>query len=187
MAGFHTLRSGRRRARSRSAPTSRCCKPGLHKIIGFARRSQGLIVAPRQSARPAATGRRRAPARALRQPGAGHRHAAAARRTAGARRAGRPTPSTAMRRHRALARGRGAGRGRRARPMRRSGIEAAALGAGLDFVPLVQERYYLVCLKSALEQPAIQALLVLLRGAAWQHQLARCRATRAPAAARSSR
>ncbi len=38
-------------------------------------------------------------------------------------------------------------------------------------MPLVRERYHLACLKSALDQPAIMALLTLLRGAAWQHRL----------------
>ena len=51
------------------------------------------------------------------------------------------------------------------------GIESAALGAGLGFVPLAHERYHLACLKSALDQPAIQALLALLRGKTWQHLL----------------
>ena len=51
------------------------------------------------------------------------------------------------------------------------GLESAARSAGLDFVPLVQERYHLACLKTALEHPATQALLAVLRSAAWQHQL----------------
>ena len=38
------------------------------------------------------------------------------------------------------------------------GIEAAARARGLEFVPLLQERYYLVCLKEALEEPPIAAL-----------------------------
>ena len=52
------------------------------------------------------------------------------------------------------------------------GIAAAAQARGLDFVPLLHERYHLVCLKSALEQPATLALRDLLRSAAWQQQLA---------------
>jgi len=35
----------------------------------------------------------------------------------------------------------------------------------------VRERYHLACLKDALKQPAIKALLTVLRGAQWQHQL----------------
>jgi putative molybdopterin biosynthesis protein len=47
------------------------------------------------------------------------------------------------------------------------GIEAAARSRGLDFVPLVEEQYHLVCLKSALGQPAVQQLLQLLHSAEW--------------------
>lgn len=52
------------------------------------------------------------------------------------------------------------------------GIAAAAQRAGLDFVPLACERYHLVCLKSALAQPGIQALLQLLKTPAWQEKVA---------------
>jgi putative molybdopterin biosynthesis protein len=51
-------------------------------------------------------------------------------------------------------------------------IEAAAQARGLGFVPVVSEDYYLVCLKSALEQPATQALLEVLRSDPWQSRLA---------------
>ena len=36
----------------------------------------------------------------------------------------------------------------------------------------LQERYHLVCLKSALEEPAIAALLTVLKSRRWQQQLA---------------
>jgi putative molybdopterin biosynthesis protein len=52
------------------------------------------------------------------------------------------------------------------------GIAAAAQAAGLDFVPLADERYHLVCLKSALAQPGVLALLQLLQTPAWQAELA---------------
>ena len=52
------------------------------------------------------------------------------------------------------------------------GIEIAARAHGLDFVPLVQENYHLVCLKSALTEPAIAALLTLLQSQRWQERLA---------------
>ena len=52
------------------------------------------------------------------------------------------------------------------------GIELAARMRGLDFVPLVQERYHLACLQSALEQPAMQALRALLQTSAWQQEMA---------------
>ena len=52
------------------------------------------------------------------------------------------------------------------------GIAIAAQAQGLDFVPLVQENYHLVCLKSALQEPAIASLLALLQSPAWQTRLA---------------
>jgi molybdate-binding protein len=53
------------------------------------------------------------------------------------------------------------------------GLEAAARARGLDFVPLVEEDYHLVCLKSALNEPAVQALCTVLQNAAWQKELKR--------------
>jgi putative molybdopterin biosynthesis protein len=52
------------------------------------------------------------------------------------------------------------------------GIEAAARSRGLDFVALLQEDYYLVCLKAALAQEPVQALLEVLRSPAWQERMA---------------
>ncbi len=51
------------------------------------------------------------------------------------------------------------------------GLAAAADAAGLDFVPLADERYHLVCRKSALAQPAVQALLQTLKSQPWQSVL----------------
>lgn len=168
MAGFHTLE--RPPTGSLAQRTYKpLLKPGLHKIIGFARRTQGLIVAPgnplglrnladvaarraRYVNRSIGTGTRVLLDELLERDGL----------TADAIDGyARHEPS-----HAAAAHAVAAGEADAA-----LGIESAALGAGLGFVPLVQERYHLACLKSALEQPAIQALLVLLRGAAWQHQL----------------
>ena len=39
-------------------------------------------------------------------------------------------------------------------------------------MPLVEEAYFLACLKSTLEHDATRALLALLRTAAWQQRLA---------------
>jgi putative molybdopterin biosynthesis protein len=44
------------------------------------------------------------------------------------------------------------------------GLRAAAVRYGLDFVPLLTEQYFVVCHKPALEEPAVQALLEVLRG-----------------------
>jgi molybdate-binding protein len=51
------------------------------------------------------------------------------------------------------------------------GIEAAARARGLDFVPLLQEHYFLVCLRDALDQPPVITLRRLLQGAEWQRLL----------------
>jgi putative molybdopterin biosynthesis protein len=51
------------------------------------------------------------------------------------------------------------------------GIEAAAVQSGLTFVPLVAERYHLVCLKSALDQEGIVALMDVLKTKQWQDKI----------------
>jgi putative molybdopterin biosynthesis protein len=51
------------------------------------------------------------------------------------------------------------------------GIEAAAIEFGLHFVPLVQEDYFLACLKPSLELPAVQHLCALLAANAWSDLL----------------
>ncbi len=168
MAGFHTLQGS-----ARHSLTERSYKPllqpGLHKIIGFARRTQGLMVArgnplglhslldvARQHARFAnralGTGTRVVLDELLSQAGlattamTGYEHT---------------EPS-----HAAVANAVAAGQFDAG-----LGIEAAAQRAGLDFVPLADERYHLVCLKSALAQPAILALLQLLKMPAWQRAM----------------
>jgi putative molybdopterin biosynthesis protein len=150
-------------------------RPGLHKLIGFARRSQGLMVArgnplgihsladvarlrARYVNRPVGTGTRvlleellaesGLPAEAL--PGYDRvepSHAAVASAVAsGSADAGLGLESSAR---------------------------AFGLGAQLDFIPLTRETYHLACLKSALETPATQALLQLLASPAWQQELRR--------------
>ncbi len=47
------------------------------------------------------------------------------------------------------------------------GIEAAAARFGLDFIPLVDEDYFLVCLKDALDHPAVKQLRASLANPAW--------------------
>jgi putative molybdopterin biosynthesis protein len=51
-------------------------------------------------------------------------------------------------------------------------IEAAARSRGLDFVPLLWEEYFLVCTAADLDQPALRALLAVLRSDDWQRRLA---------------
>ncbi|WP_026036869.1 helix-turn-helix transcriptional regulator [Limnohabitans sp. Rim47] len=51
------------------------------------------------------------------------------------------------------------------------GIGSAAQAQGLDFVPLEQEDYWLVCLKSAVDSPPVQQLCRLLQSTDWTDQL----------------
>jgi putative molybdopterin biosynthesis protein len=51
------------------------------------------------------------------------------------------------------------------------GVEAAARELGLSFVPLVDEDYYLVCLKTALDTPAVQRLRQTLAASTWHSAL----------------
>ncbi|MBA3595103.1 MAG: helix-turn-helix transcriptional regulator [Polaromonas sp.] len=169
MAGFHTLdRPGSTSLAARSY--RHLLKPGQHKLIGFAHRSQGLIVAKgnprriRQLAdlqqpdlryinRAEGTGTRVLLDELLAEDGLG---------TASLRGYDTQEPS-----HTAVAQAVASGAADAG-----LGIEAAAREKDLDFVPLVQERYHLVCLKSALPQAPVQALLTELQSAAWQTTLA---------------
>jgi len=168
LAGFHTQPFAA--AGSLSARTYRpLLKPGLHKIIGFARRAQGLMLAPgnplrlytlddviRQRARfvnrAKGTGTRllldewltqagRAPDAVNGYDRVETSHGAVALAVASG------TADVGL------------------------GTEYAARSQGLDFVTVTEERYLLVCLKTALEQPALQRLLKHLQGNAWQQSL----------------
>ncbi|MBO9650616.1 MAG: helix-turn-helix transcriptional regulator [Variovorax sp.] len=168
LAGFHTLEHSPNGSLAQRTYKP-LLKPGLHKLVGFARRTQGLMVAPgnplglrtlrdvagrrvRYVNRPLGTGTRVLLDELLEREGL-HADAITGYEY--------NEPSHTAVAH-AIASGQvDAG----------LGIESAARAMGLSFVPLVHERYHLACLKSALDQPAIQALLTLLRGAAWQHQL----------------
>jgi putative molybdopterin biosynthesis protein len=168
MAGFHT--TDQPHAQSVAARTYRSLlKPGLHKLIGFAWRTQGLMVAKgnplritglqdlkrpevRYVNRAEGTGTRvlldelltKANMNPTDVPGYGSQepsHTAVAQAVAsGAADAG-------------------------------LGIEAAAIEKGLGFVPLTQERYHLVCLKSELASPPVAALLNELQSSHWQTTL----------------
>ncbi len=168
MAGFHTLHgTGTKTLTERTYKP--LLKPGLHKIIGFADRTQGLMVARGNplglnslhdvaqkgahfANRAIGTGTRVVLDDLLAQAGmtasqlAGYEHS---------------EPS-----HAAVAHAVASGQFEVG-----LGIAAAAQRAGLSFVPLAEERYHLVCLKSALQQPGIQALLQLLKTPAWQEKV----------------
>jgi putative molybdopterin biosynthesis protein len=142
-------------------------QPGLHKILGFARRRQGLAVArgnPLGLRTVADLVRARFVNRAL---GTGTRLLAedllaqAGLRAADVDGWDRIEPS-----HGAVAEAVASGSADVG-----LAIEAAASARGLDFVPLLEEDYYLVCLKSVLDSPPARALRELLASAEWQSEL----------------
>ena len=146
-------------------------QPGRHKIIGFARRSQGLAVARGNPLRlrsfeDLARGSVRFVNRAR---GTGTRLLAddllerAGLQPAQVAGWDREEPS-----HAAVAQAVASGSADAG-----LAIEAAARGRGLDFVPLLEEDYYLVCLKSVLEEPPARKLRDLLASSEWQDQLRR--------------
>jgi putative molybdopterin biosynthesis protein len=171
MAGFHTLKQPETIGKGSLAEQTYkpLLKPGLHKLIGFAERTQGLMVAKGnplnlRSLYDVAEQGARYVNRAL---GSGTRllldELLGQQRLAKSRIKGyRRTESS----HAAVAQAIVAGEADAG-----LGIEAAAQARGLDFVPLVTEHYHLVCLKSALDEPAVQALCKLLQGKAWQEVL----------------
>jgi putative molybdopterin biosynthesis protein len=165
MAGFHTLE--RPGVDSLAAQAyRRQLKPGLHKLIGFAHRMQGLMVAKdnpqgitglKDLGRPAL----RYINRAI---GSGTRvlldELLADSDITPSTVNGYSTQEPS---HAAVAQAVASGSADVG-----LGTEAAALEKGLDFIPLVRERYHLVCLKSALSQAPVQALLQVLQSPAWQ-------------------
>ena len=168
LAGFHTMENAQ--ADSLTARTYRpLLRPGLHKIIGFAQRTQGLIVAPgnplglhnladvartraRFVNRPLGTGTRVLLDDLLAQGG-----------LAPDALAGYAVNEPS---HTAVAQAVAAGAADVG-----MGIALAAQARGLGFVPLVHERYHLACLKASLDQPATEALRTLLQTPDWLQQM----------------
>jgi putative molybdopterin biosynthesis protein len=168
IAGFHTP--------PQPAPGSRAqrtyqplLRPGEHKIIGFARRRQGLVVAPGNPL--GITGLddvvRRQARYVNRALGTGTRVVAEDLLANAGLAAGeiqgwdRVEPS-----HSAVAEAVASGSADAG-----MAIETAARSRGLGFVPLLEEDYYLVCLRSVLEQPAARALREVLATREWQERL----------------
>lgn len=140
-------------------------KPGVHKLIGSHRRVQGLLHHP--SLTPP-TGLLDVAKRGLqwvnRQPGSGTRllsdHLMS---QAGLGLSDIPGYTSRMElTHVAVAAAIGAGHAEVG-----LGIQAAAQAHGLGFVPLVEEDYFLVCLKPTLELPAVRRLRAVLASPAW--------------------
>ena len=144
-------------------------KPGLHKLMGFATREQGLMVAPgnprrlqgvrdlfqsgvRFVNRSVGTGTRLLLDQSLEEAG-----------LAAANLTGYDHEENS---HAAVAACIASGQADAG-----LGIASAAHVQGLDFVALSQEHYWLVCLASALETAPVQQLRRLLHSAAWQAHL----------------
>src|SRR5262249_27629108 len=62
------------------------------------------------------------------------------------------------------------------------GVEAAAMQFGLRFIPLVEESYFLACLTSNIEHPAVKRLRTVLASARWRDILVSLPGYRAPTA-----
>ncbi len=168
MAGFHTRDQPGRQSAAAHAYRS-LLKPGLHKLIGFAHRQQGLIVAPGNPLSISRLADLKRPTRYVnRAAGTGTRvllddllaEAGMTPSDIEGYEAGEPSHSAVAQ---AVASG-AADAG--------LGIEAAAREKGLGFVPLAQERYHLVCLKSELPTQQVQVLLKELQSHEWQTTLA---------------
>ncbi len=170
VAGFHTRLPAL--ADSLAARTYKSLLiPGQHKILGFVQRSQGLIlgrgnplkiknlaeVAERSLRfvnRPAGTGTRVLLDELLAEQGIAKAALTGYKKS---------EPS-----HQAAALAVAQGRADVA-----LGIQAAAAAQGLGFVPIVQERYALVCHAQALADPAVQLLAKQLKSAAWLRELSK--------------
>ena len=173
VAGFHVpvLAAGQSPAAAQALPTftralKSLLKPGKHKLIACHLRTQGLIVArgnPHGLAGIADLAQRGLRF-VNRQPGSGTRllteHLLAGAGLSPARIAGFHGPSEET--HVAVAAAVASGLADAG-----VGIEAAAVQFHLDFVPLADEAYYLVCLKDTLDCAAIVRLRELLASATW--------------------
>lgn len=146
-------------------------KPGLHKLIGCVRRTQGLMVHALNPFRlRGLPDLQRSEARFLnRQPGSGTRllmdHLLAEHGLDAAQIRGYDGPPEDS--HVAVAAAIASGLADVG-----PGIEAAAQQFGLDFMPLIGEDYFLVCLKDALAHPAVLKLRQALASPGWAHALA---------------
>jgi len=168
MAGFHTLQGADKK--SLTGHTYKpLLQPGRHKIIGFARRTQGLML-PRgnplglHTLQDVVRQRARFANRSL---GSGTRVVLDELLAQTGLQSGQlPGYDHAEPSHTAVAQAVAAGQCDVG-----LGIAAAAQQAGLDFVPLAEEHYHLACLKSALEQPGVQHLRQLLQTLQWQATL----------------
>ena len=168
IAGFHTRSSPH--PESLTAHTFKpLLKPGRHKLIAFARRTQGLLVRKGnplqiQQIRDVVQRKARFVNRDL---GTGTRllldDLLKEDRISSVDINGYLTTEPS---HAAVATAIASGRADTG-----VAIESAAQAAGLDFVPIATERYWLACLKSALDSPALVALRETLMSQGWHQAL----------------
>ena len=168
IAGFHTL--SQPNEKSLSAETYKpLLKPGLHKLIGFAKRTQGLLVKAGnplnvQSLQDVVKGRFRYVNRGL---GTGTRllldELLFNQRIKPEQLLGYNRQELS---HSAVATCIASGQADAG-----LAIESAALASGLDFIPLATENYWLACLKSALDSPPVKLLRDHLAATEWQTKL----------------
>ena len=168
MAGFHTLCEHHPHSLARRSYRP-LLQPGRHKLIGFAKRWQGLMVAPGnplalQSLKDVIAKQACFVNRDL---GSGTRLVldellARQQLDSASLRGYEHSESSQSAVVQAVASG---------QVDCALGLASAAQAAGLDFVSLAQEDYFLVCLKSSLARPATQSLLRLLQAPAWQAEL----------------
>ena len=166
LAGFHTQTAPGMHAQQ---AYRHLLKPGLHKIIGFASRTQGLMVAPGNplqlhSLADVARTQARFVQRSL---GTGTRVLLEdLLQQAQLNSASLNCNADAEPSHTALAEAIASGRGDVG-----LGLESTAHARDLGFVALIQEHFHLVCLKSALDTPATQTLRDVLHSPEWASQL----------------
>ena len=168
LAGFHAITHAS--LRSPTATVYRpMLKPGRHKLIGFAARTQGLIVAPGNPLGIVSLADlTRGDVRFVnRQRGTGTRvvleELLAAAQIAPEQIGGFDATEPS---HQAAAQAVASGAADVS-----FGIEAAARAKGLDFVPLAQEQYFLAVLADNLADPHVSALLAALRTPEWSEAL----------------
>ena len=166
VAGFHALVDAP--LRSPTARTYRpMLQPGRHKLIGFAKRTQGLIVGAGNplGLRGLADLGRAGLRFCGRERGSGTR-VVLDELLALAPGGDAPALVQAEASHHAAAEAVASGRADVA-----FGIEAAARGRGLDFIALAQEQYFLVVRSGGLQHPHLQSLLTILGSSRWQQML----------------
>lgn len=165
LAGFHVSED-----RAQGSLTQKAFKallrPGMHKLINFVGRQQGLMVAPGNPKRiRGLQDLKRPDVRFInRQQASGTRlaleqllaAAAIAPSSIDGYEAAEPT-------HLSVAAAVASGMADAG-----FGIHAAAAEFGLEFIPMMREQYYFVCLKEAVDQPAIVKLRELLQRSEWQ-------------------